>query len=176
MSVWDVARQGGRSGGRHALGLWDPRHRLASLAWMPPVSQRRQIYGKKRFCYVRNFPLATANNVLNDRVSITSDFWWTDIVASYPPGLGAAQPFTVQMFDTKNNVRYMQAPEDGRLWCGVGRDIDALMPTTLNTFFFPYFFRRITKVPAGSQLLITVQDSSGLANNTVQLVLGGYID
>ena len=182
MSVWDEARVGGAVGNRHALGLWHPLHKLASLGWMPPVSQRRQIHGKKRYVYVLNFPNLTVNQVANDRFSVTSDFWWTDTASETDFTAENTQfaRFSVQLFDTKNQRRFMNFPEIAENFGGGFPQADAQVIAGA-TFTMPYIHRRITRIPAGSVLLMRIQNTlqtAGAPQSTVniQVALGGYID
>ena len=188
MNVWDAARLGGSVGNRHALGLWHPLHKLASLGWMPPVSQRRQIYGKKRYVYVLNFPGLSVNQAANDRFSVTNDFWWTDTESStdFTGENTQFSRFTVQLFDTKAQRRFMNFPDIAEILAGAFPQSDPNVPVfpsftgNLN-FTMPYIHRRITKIPAGSTLLMRVQNilqPAAPVQQTVniQVALGGYID
>jgi len=194
MSVWDESRLGGNPGYRFALGLWDPRHKLASPAWMPPLRERRKIAGLVRYVYAINFTLGQ-NQVLTERFTVTSDFWWTDTIASItaededlaPDLLGT---FTVQLFDTKNQVRYMNLPLPSGSSDFAGRyqrstfssptqDSNISPQQSLihapDEWSFPYYQRRIDKVPQGATMLMRVQ-APVYANSmqTIQVCLGGY--
>jgi len=181
MSVWDAARLGGRTGQRHALGLWDPRHRLASLAYMPPLSQRRVLWGKRRFMYVFNFAPSTAiANQITARVTITTPFWWTDTKLSVP-GAAASQPQaagTLQISDVKTGLPFMNFGEIDQNFAGVAFTGGASLPISgTQQCNLPYYERRIVELAAGSILQARIQFA---APNTVtdneQLVLGGYIE
>jgi hypothetical protein len=178
MNVWDQARMGGTTGNRYGLGFWDPRHKMASLAWLPPVSQRRLIYGKKRYVFCINFGslagLALGQATLNARVTITSDFWWTDTMYSSPVAGGQ----TFQLYDSQNKVRYMNVPLFDINLAGYSATFSNIgnltTPTKAN---MPYFERRIWKIPAGSIILARLQNNFTTAStDSPQLVLGGYID
>ena len=184
MSAWDEARLGGSAGQRYALGLWHPLHKLASLAWVPPVSERKKLFGRQRYCYVLNFTNMGPNEVQNDRFSITSDFWWTDIAASFDPAgteieTSLTSPFSLQLFDTKNSRRYMNFPLMAYNAAGMIA-VDPNVPPfpsfyTAPVVSLPYLQRRITKLPAGAQMLARVQNTQTLEPTiNVQLVLGGY--
>jgi len=180
MNVWDEARLGGRTATRHALGFWDVRHPLAGLAWLPPVSQRRQIYGKKRYVYTITFPSLslTGPSTLNQRITITSDFWWTDSMFSSP---NAGQQ-SFQLYDTANGVRYENIPLFDNNLGGNNQTLFNVvqLPITAPLLFatrLPYFERRITKIPAGAVLLGRLQVAfAGFATDGPQVALGGYID
>lgn len=171
MSVWDEARMGGNTGGRHALGFWDPRYKLASLAWVPPVSQRKQIYGKRRYVYCINFPTAgvASAGTLQARVAFTSDFWWTDTIASTP--FQFQQNLT--LYDTKNGVRYTNIPVFNANLSPLSSSFGGFSTPP----FIPYFERRITKIPEGAVLLARMQvQFAGAFSDPPQVCLGGYID
>jgi len=192
MNVWDAARLGGSVGNRHALGLWHPLHKLSSLAWMPPVSQRKQIYGKKRYVYVLNFPALGLNQAANDRFSVTNDFWWTDTAAEtdFTGETTGFARFSTQLFETKSGRRYMNDPLFDLNLGGVYPQNTIGVPGAAgsnghingdNNFTMPYIHRRITKIPAGSQMLMRVQNllqPAPAAQQTIniQIALGGYID
>jgi hypothetical protein len=181
MNAWDEARLGGRPGGKHMLGLWDPRHHLSALGWMPPVSERRKVFGKQRFSYALNVNLA-GSSVGSDRFTCTGDFWWTDTIASYQGNPVVAQvypSFSVQLFDTKNQRRYMNFAEFVENLGGTIGGSFGDLPAGFTKF--PYFHRRITRIPAGAVIVARIQnliDPGVLAGSTVplQVVLGGYTD
>lgn len=187
MKVWDVARMGGSTGRRHALGLFDPRHRLASLAWVPPVSERKKIYGKQRYLYVFNFtPISAYATQVLAGVTITADWWWTDSIFSLPGGPSSTQQAaSLILFDAKSGQRFMNMNElDGNLAAPAGATpsssiaqtaIFGVSPVTK----MPYFERRITLLKAGTQLQAQLQFSAaatGGVTDPEQLVLGGYFD
>ena len=179
MSAWDDSRLGGNTGYRFALGMWDPRHKLASSAWMPPLRERRKIAGLVRYVYAIDFTLGQ-NQVLTQRFTVTSDFWWTDTLASVTPtDLGV---FSVQLFDTKNKVRYMNAPLPS-----FQRSTFSAQTTDLNIapqleaigapseWNFPYIQRRIDKIPQGATMLMRVQAPQySTTSQEIQVCLGGY--
>lgn len=184
MSLWDESRLGMGGGYRHALGVWDPRHKLASLAWMPPLSERRKLAGLVRYVYALNFTL-DPSGVGNTRFTVTSDFWLTDAIGSIMAEEGTAQ-FTVQLFDTKAQVRYMNLPLLNRLG-GSGTftspAIDDLqISPQLNAqrvndlWNFPYYLRRIDKIRKGTNMLVKLQaQQSSTGTGEIQICLGGYI-
>lgn len=179
MSAWDDSRLGGNTGYRFALGMWDPRHKLASSAWMPPLRERRKIAGLVRYVYVLNFTLSP-NQVETQRFTITSDFWWTDTIASTDTVGGL---YTIQLFDTKNKVRYMNLPLPNTSYNGgdfSGQQLDPLISPQQEAIHanpiwnFPYIQRRIDRIPAGTTMLTRVQAQGGLENFDTQICLGGY--
>lgn len=175
MSIWDEARMGGRLGKRHSLGLWDPRYKLASLAWLPPLSERKKIYGKRRFVFVFNFALTANAPTAYDRISLTQDFWWTDTIFS---STTTAPVSAVSLYDTQNQVRYMNIAELTDLMASHSAlGILNMNPPIANV---PYFERRITRIPAGAALLMTLQASSPFPSTifpiTQQVCLGGYTE
>jgi hypothetical protein len=171
MNVWDQARLGGPTGFRHALGLWDPRHKLASQAWMPGPRERQKIYGLKRYSYVINLTVP-ANGSDEQGFTVVSDFWWTDIIGGTGVDLVTAH---VSLFDTKNQIRYMNVPlsvdQYGGNLAGGPESAAGISGK------FPYFLRHIEKIPAGASMLARAQ-LAGVAGGTVgfQIVLGGYME
>lgn len=182
MSAWDEARLGGRQGQRFALGLWDPRHKMASLGWMPPASERKKVFGRVRYSYVLNFTELAVNEVQNDRFTVTRDFYWTDTAASFDltGEHSGFVPFSAQLFDSTNERRFMDFPLFADNLCGVNPTSDDIVPHwPLTNLQFPYFHRRITRIVAGTALLLRVQNLLGPVpapdqTINVQIVLGGY--
>jgi len=185
-SIWDHARMGGAVGKRHALGLWDPRHRLASLAFVPPVSERKKIAGKQRFWLVFNFPpIAAYATQVNAGVTVTADWWWTDTIFNLPGGPNSAQSSaTLMLYDAKSGTRFMNTTEldvnfaalaSGQLGGVAGSGF----PAGGVTVKMPYFERRITLLRAGTQLMARLHfaaAATGGVTDPEQLVLGGYFD
>lgn len=181
MSAWDEARLGGKVGSRHALGLWNPLHSLASLAWMPPASERRKIYGKQRYVYIFNFnyPANTsgASFTINARLSTTQDFWWTDSMYAAPFIIGSSY---IELYDTKNGIRYTNMPELDVNFSGTPGNVQINMPAQiLQHLAIPEFKRRIVKIPAGAQLLARISaqlgTTFGATPQQAQLAVGGFV-
>jgi hypothetical protein len=174
VSAWDDARLGGRTGHRFALGLWHPMYKLASLAWVPPASERRKLFGRQRYVYALNVTL-TPNEVDSDRFAVTHDFLLTDLTVS-GQSEGETQPFSVQLFETKTETRYMDFPIFGP---GFGGDVWSVDSNINNSgiFTMPFILRRIPKIPAGSVLQLTMQSLLGgsvTVSTPFQVALGGY--
>lgn len=173
MSAWDEARLGGKVGTRFALGLWAPLHKLASLAWAPPASERAKLAGKQRYVYALTLALDSGESD-SVRFTTTQDFYLTDVAASGNPE-GLTQPFSLQLFETRTETRYMDFPLYGP---GFGADVNTV-DSQINggaTFVQPFFFRRIARIPKGSVLQMTVQSlQPGGTSMTVQVALGGYL-
>jgi hypothetical protein len=185
MSAWDEARVGGRAGQRFALGLWHPLYKVASLAWVPPASERRKLFGRTWYTYVFNVQL-DPNGVANDRFTVTSDFLWTTAAASTAANDFGGDEFSIQVFDAKSGVRYMDFPllhgegDEGNVFAGTYPMIDPLVsPALLNihastSFNFPYIHRMIPKIPKGTTLMAKVQNFSQVNALSVQIAMGGY--
>lgn len=189
MSLWDESRLGMGGGYRHALGVWDPRHKLASLAWMPPLSERRKLAGLVRYVYAINFAL-DPSGVGTARFTVTSDFWWTDTIASVEGSGSGVQGYTIRLYDTKNQVRYMNIPlanmATGTSTFAGGAVEDLYITPQLELlgipagqaegWTFPYYQRRIDKIPKGATMVMQVQANQAFdTTGTMQVCLGGYI-
>lgn len=172
MSAWDEARLGGKAGQRFALGLWHPMYKLASLAWVPPASERAKLHGKQRYVYALTLTLGPSASD-SVRFTTTQDFYLTDCAASGVPE-GLTQPFSLQLFETRTETRYMDFPIYGP---GFGGDVNTV-DSEINggsTFTMPFLFRRIARIPKGSVLQMTVQNLRADNDMTVQVALGGYL-
>lgn len=170
MSAWDEARLGGRAGQRFALGLWLPMHKMASLAWVPPASERVKLRGKQRYVYALTLSLGpTENNSV--RFTTTQDFYLTDLATSYVSDVSGAQPFSLQLFETRTATRYMDFPIYGP---GFGGEYDSVDIEIEGAAFFtqPFILRRIPRIPKGSVMQMTVQNL--VDTGTFQVALGGY--
>lgn len=165
MSAWDEARLGGRAGSRFALGLWHPLYKLASLAWVPPASQRLKLRGKQRYVYIFNFDLSPGQSD-SARITTTQDFYPTDIATS----LGG-QSFSAQLFETRTKTRYMDFPIWDSNVASAFTDVDSQVEGG-REFTMPFFFRRIARIPKGSVLQMTVANNN--ATEAFQIALGGY--
>jgi len=158
----------------HALGLWHPTGKLGSAAYFPSASERRVLHGKSRFQYAFNFANVAAGQVANDRVTVMSDFYWTDSIASsvFTGGffnIGGS----ISLFETKGKQRYSNLTLLLGNFAPFGFTIGSGGSALTGTF--PFFERRITKIAKGSVLLMRLQNST-VGIETAQVVLGGYID
>jgi len=172
MSVFTDSRLPGAAP-YHALGLWHPTGKLGSAAYFPSPSERRILHGKSRFQYAFNFAAVPAGQVANDRVTVMSDFYWTDTIASSAFSGGAFNVAgSISLFETKGKQRYSNLT----LFLGNFADFGfTIIQGAPITGALPFFERRITKIAKGSVLLMRLQNSS-TGSETVQVVLGGYID
>lgn len=166
MSAWDEARLGGRAGSRFALGLWHPLHKMGSLAWVPPASQRLKLRGKQRYVYAFNFDLSPGQSD-SQRITTTQDFFPTDIVSS-----AGDQSFSAQLFETRTKTRYMDFPIWDSNLASAFPDVDSQVNNG-GQFTMPFFFRRIARIPKGSVLQLTV--ANNIATTPFQIALGGYL-
>lgn len=167
MSAWDEARLGGRAGQRFALGLWLPLHKMASLAWVPPASERAKLRGKQRYVYALNFTLQAGQSD-SARFTTTQDFYLTDVVANI-----GSRSFSMQLFETRTRTRYMDMPIYDSNFAAVYGDED-IQVVGGASFTMPFFLRRIPRIPKGSILQMTVADIN--QNDTpFQVALGGYL-
>jgi hypothetical protein len=182
VSIWNQDRLGGQTGKRHMLGLWDPRHKMSSAAWMPGTAERRKLRGKTPFWYALSFNVNGAQGgTYNDRFTVTSDFYLTTITAVYF-GFGGFPPvfgYSLSLFETKTKRRFMSLPLTAELFGG------GLGPTIIDSLGsprypdFPFYCRKIVKIPGGSNMNMLakfVPDGVAIGTQPVQVVLGGYVD
>lgn len=173
MNAWDEARLGGKAGSRFALGLWHPMYKMGSLGWVPPASERRKLRGKQRYVYALNLDLGQSESD-SIRFTTTQDFYLTDVATSYVSGASGTQPFSLQLFETRTQTRYMDFPIYGP---GFGGEYDAVDSQIEGGSFFtmPFFFRRIARIPKGSVLQMTGQNLFASNSEVIQVALGGYL-
>jgi hypothetical protein len=150
----------------HALGLWHPVGKLASAAYFPSASERRVLRGKARFQYVFNFAPLAAGGVANDRISVLSDFYWTDTIGNMlSGGVDVNSISSISLFETTGKQRYSNLQE-------------SFLNFAFNGTYgkqTQIFERRISKIKAGATLLMRFQNSANVTLSA-QIVLGGYVD
>lgn len=170
MSIWTENRLPGAAP-YHALGLWHPTGKLGSAAYFPPAWERRMLRGKARFQYTFNFPNLAAGQVSNDGVSVISDFFWTDSIASVTSlGVLVTQLGSISLFETESEQKY------GNLQIAFDNFAGGVVNLTgVNVKSFPLFERHITKIRRGSQLNMRLQNAAAVSVS-IQVVLGGYVD
>lgn len=164
MSVWNQDRIPGQRG-RHALGLWLPRRKLASAAWVPGLRARKPLYGKRYFALVFDYVLP-ANQTLERRFSVTSDYiWWGITISSSVGGTSANPGFRVQVLqippNRKSGNRMSRTGVNDVNFGGSAKD--------------PFLLRKPYRFRGGSSILIRVQNMQN-SSNTIQVVLHGGQD
>lgn len=173
MSVWDEQRIPSIRT-RWALGVYLPRRKLASLAWVPSRREQKQLRGGRPFWHVPYPPNSTqpgnfvipANQTQEARTTFTSDFLLLAVLVSSTVGGSQTNPGArIQLFHQP-------------LKKGKGRRFSAIGLNDINaggSAKDPFIYRRPYRIRAGSAVLVRVQNLQN-ASNQVQVVLYGVQD
>lgn len=157
MSIWHQDRIPGVVA-RHALGLWLPRRKLASAAFVPGMRARRQFYGARPYWYVFDFVLA-ASDTGEARNAVPADFILLSMMVSASVGGDKSNPgYRIQLLDSKRKRRFSIIGFNDSNFAGNAQN--------------PFVLRKPYRFHSGSTILVRLQNLQ-TSSNTAQVVLYG---
>jgi hypothetical protein len=110
-------------------------------------------------------PLQTYENDFQ----MTVDFWWVQTMASFSAGSATSPPFTWQLY-TASKPDASGNPGPSTLY----QKTPVAAENNFGSAQLPFQLREPVHLPIGTELICSVQNLQN-ANNTIQLVLMGYL-